>query len=106
MKFYKFIIQVLLIIAVVSLLFYWLVPSDVYVEVHEVGNGYGYSVVKKNKTLIKQDFIPAIQEQKTFCSFEEAHAIGELIKNRIEKNESPRVTIDDLTKNKISFLCN
>lgn len=106
MKLYKFLVQAILSVVAICLLFYFLVPSSLHVEVHEVGNGYGYSVIKKNKTLIKQDFIPVIQQHKTFCTFEEAQSIGNLIKQKIKDNVSPRITLGELKENNISFLCN
>ncbi|GHC46825.1 DUF4907 domain-containing protein [Ulvibacter litoralis] len=106
MKLIKFCFHSFLLVATISLLFYFLIPSEVNVAVHPVGDGYGYSVSVKNKTVIKQDFIPAIQEQKAFCTFEDAQTIGTLIKRKIEKKENPSITLSELKENNISFLCN
>ena len=67
-----------------------------------VGKGYGYQILYKDKVLVKQEFIPAVQGDRTFVSKKEAKRVGDEVLRRIIKGEAPFVTISQLRDLNIS----
>jgi len=68
-------------------------------------NGYGYSISFKNKLLIKQDFIPAIQKSQPFCNSNDAQKVAYLVAEKLNKKENPRVTLSELNDLNIQLNC-
>ncbi|SMC51879.1 DUF4907 domain-containing protein [Cellulophaga tyrosinoxydans] len=84
-------------IVLVVLLFQALtIQKPLYSEVFNVGNGYGYYIKTYDKTLIKQNFIPAIQGEKSFVTKKDAQKVANLVMEKITENESPVVTVNEL----------
>tara|TARA_R110000796_G_scaffold88850_2_gene191790 strand:+ start:57516 stop:57860 length:345 start_codon:yes stop_codon:yes gene_type:complete len=76
--------------------------ASLYTEVFIVGNGYGYKIVNaKDRILIKQDFIPAVQGEYPFKTKNDAKLVAELVKKRLLKVKSPVISINDLSNLKI-----
>tara|TARA_R110002051_G_scaffold170579_1_gene241175 strand:- start:195 stop:542 length:348 start_codon:yes stop_codon:yes gene_type:complete len=76
--------------------------SSLYTKVFVVGNGYGYKIVNsKDKILIKQNFIPALQGEYPFKTKNDAKLLAELVKKRLLKGKSPVISINDLSNLKI-----
>ncbi|WP_400072269.1 DUF4907 domain-containing protein [Zobellia russellii] len=71
-------------------------------ETIAVGKGYGYQILYKEKVLVKQDFIPAVQGDRIFVSKKEAKRVGNEVLRRIIKGEAPFVTISQLRDLNIS----
>ncbi len=86
-------------------LFFFLQKDPVTTSVFEIENGFGYLIVSQDKILIKQENIPAIQLQKPFCSKEDALKTAQLVKDKIVKNQSPTVTVEELLNLDIRFNC-
>ncbi len=82
------------------------VNDGINTKVFQVDNGFGYSMVYKKKILIKQEFSPGIQNRKAFCSKEDALHIAELVKDKLERNLSPSISIQELKEYNIQINCN
>ena len=75
------------------------------VEVFKVGNGFGYQIKSQSKLLIKQDYIPAVQLNKTFCTEEDAEKVGRFVANKILNKENPKVTMENLKQLNVDLQC-
>lgn len=70
--------------------------DTVAVYTFPVQEGYGYSIFVDNKEFIRQDCIPAIQGNKPFVSKEEAKNAGVLVAQKIQHNELPTLSLQEL----------
>ncbi|EAR01899.1 DUF4907 domain-containing protein [Maribacter sp. HTCC2170] len=70
--------------------------SGYHSKVFKLDCGYGYQILHNKKVLIKQEYIPAIQEKKSFSSYEDAELVGKFVSDKFLKGESPVITIDEL----------
>lgn len=59
-------------------------------------DGWGYVILIDNKVFIKQEFIPAIQGNKRFASETDAAKVAELVVNKLMRQESPGIKIEEL----------
>lgn len=66
-------------------------------------NGWGYAITNNNKTIIKQTIIPVIGESKSFKTEQEALAVGQLVLEKLNSNNSPTITKNDLILLKIKM---
>jgi len=64
----------------------------------KVDGGWGYQILKDQKTLIYQPYIPVIEGNQAFPDKQSANEIGKLVIQRLEKNMNPAVSKDDLIK--------
>ncbi len=91
-----------LIAAGAVLLLYFSFPGksgEMYrVEVFEAGNGWGYRILKEDKTIIEQPCMPGIKGNIPFPDEVSARDIGELVLLKIKKNEDPSITPEELKK--------
>tara|TARA_R110000868_G_scaffold58472_5_gene180679 strand:+ start:5975 stop:6331 length:357 start_codon:yes stop_codon:yes gene_type:complete len=62
----------------------------------KIDSGWGYTITKDEKTIIKQTVIPVISENKSFKTEEEALKVGNLVLEKLKDNLSPTVTKKDL----------
>ncbi len=60
------------------------------------GKGWGYEIVCKDKIIIKQDIIPAIQHAIPFQSEGDAEKIGQLVLNKMNSKKLPSVSVAEL----------
>ncbi|CDF79380.1 hypothetical protein BN863_16680 [Formosa agariphila KMM 3901] len=74
-------------------------------NVYAINTGYGYEVKLGEKVLIKQDHIPAVSEQHTFCNEDDAQNIAELVVLKLKNKENPRVTKAELQAKAITLDC-
>jgi len=84
---------------------YYLPKDSITTNVFKVDNGFGYSLISQNRILIKQEFIPVIQDQKPFCLEEDAQKTANLVKEKLLNNERPTVTLVELKRILIDFNC-
>ncbi len=114
MKFIKYFIlitAVLISVSTVFLLFNNYKKKEISditvinISIHEVDNGYGYSISSKNKVIIRQNFIPVLETKQAFSSISDAQSVANLVKNRIESNKNPKITKKDLDLLEISIGC-
>lgn len=77
--------------------------SDYELFVEKDEDGWTYRIHYKSRVLINQNYIPGIPSQKAFTSKKDAEMIGNLVINRLEKNDSPRISKGDLDENQIDY---
>jgi hypothetical protein len=63
-----------------------------------VQGGFGYQIQVKDKIIIKQEYIPAVQGEIPFNSERDAQLVSKLVINKLLKKEDPVVTLNDLEK--------
>ena len=74
-------------------------PEDTFkVKVFEVGIGFGYDITANDVIIIKQENIPAIQQQKNFTSYEHAHQVAGVVVEKLSKGDNPVISIEELKK--------
>ena len=61
-------------------------------------NGWGYSVKNREKVIIYQPYIPALEGNKPFRSKREALKAGRMVITKIHEGTDYTLTIDELTK--------
>ena len=79
--------------------------SDIKISIHEVKNGFGYSLSAHDKLMIKQDYIPALQKKHAFCTFKDAFDVAKLVKNKLLEKQSPTVSMSELESVGVDFKC-
>ncbi|MDO9184186.1 MAG: DUF4907 domain-containing protein [Bacteriovorax sp.] len=72
-------------------------------ETFKVNNGWGYSIYKEKKLIIKQENIPSIQIKKPFATETDAIKIGELMVRKLEKRKTPSITYQELLVNSVDL---
>jgi hypothetical protein len=73
--------------------------SSVYShQVIKVDNGYGYSILKGDKTFIHQPFIPGVVGQKTFTKKQQAEKAAKLVINKLENKKHPGLTQKEIER--------
>ncbi len=75
------------------------------IQVFPVNSGYGYSIKKGSKIIIKQNYIPAITKKQEFCTVTEAKKVASFILKKIKKQQSPSIKLLELEKLKIGRNC-
>lgn len=73
--------------------------------VFKTETGFGYSISYNSKVLIKQDYIPAIQNNQAFCNFNDAQKVADLVKEKLIKKENPQISLIELKKLNIQLIC-
>ncbi|MDD3723082.1 MAG: DUF4907 domain-containing protein [Lutibacter sp.] len=101
MKKWIFIFTVLIITAILVVKLGGTATStnDYKLETFMVNNGWGYSILKKDKVIIKQDIIPGIQVKKPFATKKDAVIIGELMIEKLKNKKIPSITYKELQIN-------
>ena len=79
--------------------------DDFKTAVYKTETGFGYSISYNNKVLIKQDFIPVIQNNQSFCNFDDAQKVADLVKEKLHEKENPKVSLQELKKLNIQLNC-
>ncbi|HXA01909.1 MAG TPA: DUF4907 domain-containing protein [Cytophagaceae bacterium] len=59
--------------------------------------GWGYSILKEGKQVIRQNQIPAIQGNASFANEADAEKVAKLVVSKLNAGEIPTVTTNDLT---------
>jgi hypothetical protein len=70
--------------------------QSIEVRTFNSSNGWGYKIDINEKTYIYQPFIPTIGHNLGFESEEVAERVGEIVKNKIIKHQSPSMSINEL----------
>lgn len=103
---------IVFILVLVPLIALGIYKSDLFnksnhynIETYSVGNGFGYKISLKNKVIIKQDYIPAIQLKKPFCSEEEAKIVANLVCEKLNNKENPKITKQSLSELQVKLIC-
>lgn len=61
-----------------------------------VEGGYGYQVLKDDKLIIQQEYIPAINTKQAFGTVKDAQLLADLVVYKLEKGRSPVVAMNEL----------
>ncbi len=75
--------------------------QDLIIQSIKTANGWGYVIKNNDKIIIKQSIIPAISNYKSFETEKEALAVGQLVVQKLDSNNSPTITKNDLILLKI-----
>jgi hypothetical protein len=74
-------------------------------SVYSTNTGFGYSISYNNVLLIKQDYIPSIQKNQSFCTEQDAQAVANLVLEKLYKKVNPSVSPLELKKLGIKINC-
>ncbi|MBK7712145.1 MAG: DUF4907 domain-containing protein [Bacteroidales bacterium] len=66
------------------------------VSVIESGEGWGYDILKNNRTIIHQPYVPAVSGQYPFKSKKLARKTGRIVLNKLRQHQSPVVTVQEV----------
>ena len=106
-------VLVVLILVLVAASVFYFVKFDVFSEsnpykseIISVDRGFGYQITYNSKLLIKQEYIPEIQLNKTFCTEQDAEKVANLVCEKLYKNENPTITLENLNQLNINLNCN
>lgn len=73
------------------------------IKVTQQTTGFGYQIIRQEKVLINQPFIPAVQGQQTFKDSLQALRTAQLVVKKIERNVFPQVSLHELDSMKIDY---
>ncbi|PKD17629.1 hypothetical protein APR41_05305 [Salegentibacter salinarum] len=73
-----------------------LTSNNFSIAVHRVNSGYGYTISEGAHLLIKQDFIPAIQNEIPFPNYDIARSSARLVVKKITRGQQPALTLEEL----------
>lgn len=73
--------------------------------VYKLNDGYGYSISYNDILFIKQDYIPTIQNNQSFCTYHDAEAVANLVLEKLIKKENPSITNSELKQLGIKLNC-
>lgn len=93
------------IIIVCSYFFYLQKEDSISINLFEIDGGYGYEISSENHLFVRQENIPAIQENIPFCSKEDAEKTAKMVKRKIIKKQSPSISLEELRELKIKINC-
>nr|WP_315250064.1 DUF4907 domain-containing protein [uncultured Flavobacterium sp.] len=101
----SYILNLSLIIFIIGLVLFIFCrkEQDLKIQSIKTANGWGYVIKNYNKTIIKQTIIPVISEFKSFKTEKEAMAVGQLVLQKLNSNNSPTITKNDLILLKIKM---
>ncbi len=68
-------------------------------ETFKVNNGWGYTILKRDKVIIKQDIIPGIPVKKSFATKKDAKIVGGLVIEKLKNKKIPSVSYKELQIN-------
>lgn len=70
--------------------------DTITVETYKVNHGWGYLLRKGNKKIIDQPYMPCVIGNQPFPDETSAKNIGELVAQKVTKNELPTINPDEL----------
>lgn len=71
------------------------------IKVFQIEKGWGYSIFKDEKIIIRQDVVPSIQERKHFKNKEDALNCGKIMLKKLQQHKIPSITVKELKENNI-----
>lgn len=103
----KFNMGVVLFLALcfVGLFHYQRSMSDtqgIHIEVLELKDGYGYKILKGQRILIFQEFIPGFAGKQSFETKKQALTVANLVLYKLKNGKSPILGPSDLLKSNIA----
>ena len=85
--------------------FFFQQENSMSITVFEIDGGYGYEIYSENHLLVKQENIPAIQENIPFCRRVDAEKVAKMVRQKIIKKQSPSISLEELKEVKIKINC-
>ena len=79
--------------------------NDLNAQIFRSETGYGYKIIDHEKTLIKQEYIPAIPNKTVFCSKKDAEKIANLVIEKITLKLNPAISLEELKNTGIALDC-
>jgi len=76
--------------------------SEFTIKVFEAENGWGYSIFEQEELIIRQQYIPAINNQISFKTKKDAFTIGTIVIEKLKRHKAPSISSEEL-KNSISL---
>ncbi len=61
-----------------------------------VEDGYGYQILKDDKLIIQQEYIPAINTKQAIGTVKDAQLLADLVVYKLKKGDSPVVATTEL----------
>jgi len=89
-------ISALFLVIVLSTVIYAKRGHFYIVEIFKSEQGWGYDIVKNNKTYIHQPYMPVVEGQVPFRTRQSARKTGRLVVKKIQNQESPAITLEEL----------
>ncbi|MEP2239296.1 MAG: DUF4907 domain-containing protein [Maribacter sp.] len=78
-------------------------PSQLFhSEVVDLNDGYGYQIMRGEKVIILQEYIPGLSGKQKFVTEEQALKTASLVLSKLEDGESPMLLPSDLVELNIS----
>lgn len=104
-KNFSYILNLSLIVFIIGLVLFIFCrkEQDLKIQSLKTINGWGYVIKNNDKIIIKQSIIPVISESKSFKTEKEALAVGQLVIQKLNSNNSPTITKNDLILLKIKM---
>jgi hypothetical protein len=100
----SYILYLVLIISIVGLFIFFFNPKQqLKIKSIKTTTGWGYQITNHNKIIIKQSIIPVISQSKSFRTEKEALDVGQLVLKKLNTNNSPTITRNDLILLKIKI---
>lgn len=74
------------------------------IETFKIDDGWRFYLIKNEKIIISQDYVPAVNGKQYFKTKEDAKKVAELMKYKIEKNIfPPSVSLQELDSLNINY---
>jgi hypothetical protein len=104
-KNFSYLLNLSLIVFIIGLVLFIFCrkEQDLKIQSLKTINGWGYVIKNNDKIIIKQSIIPVISESKSFKTEKEALAVGQLVIQKLNSNNSPTITKNDLILLKIKM---
>lgn len=82
-------------------------PKDpeLTIKIFEAENGWGYSIFEQEKLVIRQQYIPVINNKTSFKTQKDALIVGTIVLEKLKHHKSPSISAEEL-KNSISLYRN
>jgi hypothetical protein len=72
------------------------VNTEYSFKTFQTSNGWGYSIMKEDEQVIRQEQIPVIQGNIPFKNEDDAEKVARLVADKLNAGEMPTVTMKDL----------
>lgn len=73
------------------------------IKTFEVNDGWGYSVLIRDKEIIRQEMIPAVQQQSAFLNRKDAYTAAVLMIRKLKEKKTPGLTKNEMIKSGIKL---
>ena len=71
--------------------------SEMCIRDRQAEGGYGYMVLHKGDTLIRQPYIPAVGRKIAFATKEDALKVAKLVCRKLDEKQSPSISKKEIT---------